>query len=105
MGQRLGVDARVDEDADVAEDDSLCAGELGKRLPVEVGPCLERLELAQDLKQPPVGLPPAMADRVEQVGERWVGVERERLRRPHLWHPSLHVAARDPDEVGPVVDA
>ena len=32
VGQRLGVDARVDEHADVAEHDALGAGELGERL-------------------------------------------------------------------------
>ena len=103
--QRLRVDARVDEHADVPEHDSLSAGELGQRPPVQVAPCLERLELPQDLEQSPVGLPPALADRVEQLLQRRVGVERQRLRGPYLWHPSLHVAARDPDEVRPVVDA
>ena len=92
VGQRLGVDARVDEHADVAEHDSLGAGELGERLPVQLAAGLERLELAQDLEQPPVGLPAAAADRVEQLGERRVGVERERLRGPDLGHPRLHVA-------------
>ena len=36
VGQRLGVDARVDEHADVAEHDALDPGELGERLLVQV---------------------------------------------------------------------
>ena len=105
VGQRLGVDARVDEDPDVAQDDSLRAGEFGERLPVEVASGFERLQLAQDLEQSPVGVPSALADRVEQLGERRVGVERERLRGPDFGHPRLHVAAGDADEVWAIVDA
>jgi hypothetical protein len=37
---------------------------------------LERFELAQHLKQPPVGLPAALADRVQQLGQRRVGFDR-----------------------------
>jgi hypothetical protein len=40
--QCLGIDTRVDEHPDVAEHDSLGAGELGQRLPVQVGPGVER---------------------------------------------------------------
>jgi hypothetical protein len=104
MHQGGGITARGHERAHVAEHHPLGAGELGERLPVQVGSRFERLELAQDLEQPPVGLPPAAADRVEQLGECVVGVERERLRGPHLGHPRLHVAAGDADEVGAVVD-
>ena len=42
VGQRLGVDARVDEHADVAEHDALGAGELGERLLVQLAAGLER---------------------------------------------------------------
>jgi hypothetical protein len=80
VGQRLRVSACINEDADIPEDDSVGAGELGQRLPVQPGPGLERLELAQALEQSPVGLPPALADGVEQLGEGGVGIERERLR-------------------------
>ena len=66
---------------------------------------LERLELAQHLEQPPVGLAPALADRVEQLRQGGVGVERERLRGPDLGHPGLHVPSGDADEVRTVVDA
>ena len=45
-----------------------------------------------------------MADRVEQLGERRVGVERERLRGSDLRHPRLHVAAGDAHQVRAVVD-
>ena len=68
-------------------------------------PASSDLELAQDPEQPPVRLLAAAADRVEQLGQRGVGVERERLRGPDLGHPRLHVAAGDPDEVRAVVDA
>ena len=67
-------------------------------------PASSDLELAQHLEQPPVGLPAAAADRVEQLVKRGVGVERERLRGPDLGHPRLHVAAGDADEVRAVVD-
>ena len=105
MGQRLRVDARVDEHADVAEHDPLGAGELSQRLLVHLAAGLERLQLAQHLEQPPVGLLAAAADRVEQLGERGVGVERERLRGSDLGHPRLHVASGDAHQVRAVVDA
>ena len=104
VGQRLRIHRRVHKDTHVPEDDSLGAGELGQRLSVQPGPGLERLELAQDLEQSPVGLPPSLPDRVEQLGEGGVGVERERLRGSDLGHPCLHVAAGDADEVRTVVD-
>ena len=81
VGQRLRIDARVDEHPDVPEHDPLRASELGQRLPVQLAAGFERLQLAQHLEQPPVGLPASPADRVEQLGERRVGVERERLAR------------------------
>ena len=105
VGQRLWVDARVDEHTDVPEHDSLHAGEFGQRLPVEVAPGFERLQLAQDVEQTLVGLAASAADRVEQLGERGVRVERERLRGADLGHPRLHVPAGDADEVRAVVDA
>jgi hypothetical protein len=103
--QRLPVNRRVDEHADVSQHDSLRAGELGQRVPIQLDSGFEGLELAEDLEQPPVGLASAMADGVEQLLQGWVGVERERLRRPNLGHPRLHVAAGDADEVRSVVDA
>ena len=104
VGQRLGVDARVDEHADVAQHDALGAGELGERLLVQLASGFERLELSQHPEQPPIGLLAATADRLEQLRQRRVGVERERLRRADLGHPGLHVGAGDPDEVWAVVD-
>ena len=105
VGQGLRVDARVDEDADISQDDSLCAGELGECLSVEIGPRFERLQLAEDPEQPPVRLLPSAADRVAStLGEGGIGVERERLGRTDLGHPGLHVAPRDPHEVRAVVD-
>ena len=104
MGQRLRVDARVDEHADVAEHDALRAGEFGQRPLEQLAARLERLELTQNPEQPPVGLLTAAADRVEQLGEGWIGVERERLRRPDVRHPRLHVAAGDAHKVRAVVD-
>src|ERR1019366_5674374 len=62
VGQRLWVDARVDEHADVAEYDALGAGELGQRLLEELAARLERFELAEDSEQPAVGLLAAAAD-------------------------------------------
>ena len=103
--QRLGVDRGVHVHPDVAQHDALDAGELGERPLEQLAAGLERLELAQDLEQPPVRFAAALADRVEQLGERGVGVERERLRGAHLRHPGLHVLAGDPDQVRAVVDA
>jgi hypothetical protein len=76
VGQRLRIDARVDEHPDVPENDPLRAGELGQRVPVQVAAGFERLQLAQHLEQPPVGLAPSLTDRVEQLGERRVGIKR-----------------------------
>jgi hypothetical protein len=45
-----GVDAGVQEHADVAEHHSLGAGEFRQRLLVERAAGLERLELAEDLE-------------------------------------------------------
>ena len=105
VGERLGVDGGVEVDADVAEHDALDARELGQRLLVERLAGLEVAELAQQLEQPPVGVAAAAADRLEQLGQRRVGLERERLRGAHLGHPGLHVLAGDAHEVRAVVDA
>ena len=87
------------------EHDRLRARELDERGAVELGAVLERLELAQDAEQPPVRLAAALADRVEQLGQRGVGLDRQRLGGPHVGHPGGHVLARDADEVRAVVDA
>ena len=63
--QRLGVDAGVDVDADVAEHHALHARELGQRLPVQIAAGFQALEFAQDGEQPPVGLAAAAADRLQ----------------------------------------
>ena len=63
------------------------------------------MQLAQELEQPPVGVAAAVADGVEQLGERRVGLERERLGGPDLGHPGLHVLAGDAHQVRAVVDA
>ena len=94
--QRLGVDRGVDIRADVSQHDALDARELGECPLEQLAAGLECLEFAQDLEQPPVRLAAAFADRVKQLGERGVGVERERLRGAHLRHPGLHVLAGDP---------
>ena len=48
---------------------------------------LERLQLAQELEQPPVGVAAAVADRLQQLGQRGVGLDRERLGGADLGHP------------------
>jgi hypothetical protein len=101
----LGVDGGVDVDADVAEHDALDARELGERLLVDGAAGVEVAQLAQQLEQAPVGLAAAVADRLEQLGERGVGFERERLRGADLGHPGVHVLAGDAHEVRAVVDA
>ncbi|MGO9977542.1 MAG: hypothetical protein ACLP01_33065 [Solirubrobacteraceae bacterium] len=53
------------------------------------------------LEQPALGLLPAAVDRLQQFAQRGVGVQGEWLRRAHLGHPRLHVAACDPDEMRP----
>ena len=105
MQQRLGVDGGVDEDADVAEHDALDARELGQRLGVQLAAGLERLELAQQSEQPAVGLAAAAADRLEQLVQRGVGFDGERLGGADVGHPGLHVLAGDAHEVRAVVDA
>ena len=87
------------------EHDRLRARELDERGAVELGAVLERLELAQRAEQPPVGLAAAVPDRVEQLGQRGVGLDRQRLGGAHVGHPGRHVLARDADEVRAVVDA
>ena len=68
-------------------------------------PASSVLSSRSTLEQPPVGLAAAVADRVEQLGQRGVAVERDRLGGPDLRHPLLHVLAGDAHEVRPVVDA
>ena len=48
---------------------------------------------------------PPCADRLEQLGQRRVGLDRERLGGAHVGHPGRHVLAGDADEVRAVVDA
>ena len=79
--QRLRVNPGVHVDAHVAEHDALRSGELGERLLEQLAAGLERLELAEDLEQPAVGLASALADRVEQLLERGVGVDRQAVWR------------------------
>ena len=82
--ERLRVNAGVHVDADVAEHDALCSGELGERLLEQLAAGLERPELAEHLEQSAVGLASALADRVEQLLERGVGVDRQRFGGPDL---------------------
>ena len=105
VGERLGVDGRVDVDADVAEDDALDAGDLGQRLLVDGMAGVEVAQSAQQFDEPAVGVAAAAADRVEQFGERAVGFEGEWLGGADLGHPGLHVLAGDAHEVRAVVDA
>ena len=103
--ERLRVDGGVDEHVDVAQHDRLGARELDERGAVQLGAVLERLELAQHAEQPPVGVAAAVPDRLEQLGQRRVGIDRERLGGAHVGHPGGHVLAGDADEVRAVVDA
>jgi hypothetical protein len=105
MRERLGVDGGVDEDADVAQDHALDARELGQRLLVDGAAGFEVAQFAQQFEQSTVGLAAAAADRFEQLGERGVGFERERLGGADVGHPGLHVLAGDAYEVRAVVDA
>ena len=79
MGERLGVDGRVQITPDVPEDQALSAGQFRQRLLEQTGAGLQALQFAQRLQQPAVGLAAAGADRLEQLGKRGVGVERQRL--------------------------
>ena len=102
--ERLGVDGRVDVDADVAEHDALDAGDFGQRRLVDRAAGVEVAQLAQQLEQAAVGLAAAAADRFQQLGQGAVGFEREWLGGSHFGHPGLHVLAGDAHEVGAVVD-
>ncbi|MFZ0379316.1 MAG: hypothetical protein WAL38_15925 [Solirubrobacteraceae bacterium] len=104
MGERLGVDRGVQIDAHVPEHHSLDAGELGECLLEHRAPGFEPFQFAQHLEQPPVGLLAALADRLQQLLKRRVGVEHERLGWQHGRHPPLHIPAGHPHQVRPVVD-